>query len=126
MVSKKRPSVDRDDVLYGNNTVTDRVFGTRFAPYGVSVRGGQMSDSPAKKPYMSILNEGELAKLRPMTTKSGESVGVQSKDVVTKNGQTYAKAGSKTVSSKALMREKGVKQRAALKAKALASKRRES
>lgn len=117
MAPKKKPNPNRDDVLYGTNVVTD-AFGTRFAPYGVRVRGGQQPITP-KSNYMEIINQGELAKLKPMLTKSGESVGVQPKDTVTINGVTYAKVGSKTMSSKSLSRQKGVEMRRAAKKKEL-------
>lgn len=117
MAPKKKPNPNRDDVLYGTNVVTD-AFGTRFAPYGVRVRGGQQPITP-KSNYMEIINQGELAKLKPMLTKSGESVGVQPKDTVTINGVKYAKAGSKTMSSKSLSRQKGVEMRRAAKKKEL-------
>ena len=119
-----KPNPNRDDVLYGTNVVTD-AFGTRFAPYGVRVRGGQQPVTP-KQPYMEILNEGQMAKLRPMTTKSGESVGAQPKDTVTINGVKYAKVGSKTMSSKSLSRQKGVEMRRAAKKKELDKNKRES
>jgi hypothetical protein len=119
-----KPNPNRDDVLYGTNVVTD-AFGTRFAPYGVTVRGGQQPVTP-KQPYMEILNEGQMAKLRPMTTKSGESVGAQPKDTVTINGVKYAKVGSKTMSSKSLSRQKGVEMRRAAKKKELDKNKRES
>lgn len=117
MAPKRKPNPNRDDVLYGTNVVTD-AFGTRFAPYGVRVRGGQQPILPKSK-YMEIINQGELAKLKPMLTKSGESVGVQPKDTVTINGVTYAKVGSKTMSSKSLSRQKGVEMRRAAKKKEL-------
>jgi hypothetical protein len=119
-----KPNPNRDDVLYGTNVVTD-AFGTRFAPYGVTVRGGQQPVTP-KQPYMEILNEGQMAKLRPMTTKSGESVGAQPKDTVTINGVKYAKVGSKTMSSKSLSRQKGVEMRRAARKKELDKNKRES
>ena len=119
-----KPNPNRDDVLYGTNVVTD-AFGTRFAPYGVTVRGGQQPVTP-KQPYMEILNEGQMAKLRPMATKSGESVGAQPKDTVTINGVKYAKVGSKTMSSKSLSRQRGVEMRRAAKKKELDKSKRES
>jgi hypothetical protein len=75
---------------------------------------------------MEILNEGQMAKLRPMTTKSGESVGAQPKDTVTINGVKYAKVGSKTMSSKSLSRQKGVEMRRAARKKELDKNKRES
>jgi len=122
MAPKK--SQNRDDVLYGTNTVTD-AFGTRFAPYGVTVRGGQQPVTP-KSPYMEVINQGELAKLKPMLTKSGESVSVREGDTVTINGVKYAKVGTKTTSSKAVMRERAVKERAAARRKELEAKKREA
>jgi hypothetical protein len=122
MAPKK--SQNRDDVLYGTNTVTD-AFGTRFAPYGVTVRGGQQPVTP-KSPYMEVINQGELAKLKPMLTKSGESVSVREGDTVTINGVKYAKVGTKTTSSKAVMRERGAKMRAEARRKDLESRRREA
>ena len=118
------PNPNRDDVLYGTNVVTD-AFGTRFAPYGVTVRGGQQPVTP-KQPYMEIANQGQLAKLKTMVTKSGESVGVQPKDTVTINGVKYAKVGSKTMSSKSLSRQQGVEMRRAAKKKELDKNKRES
>lgn len=117
MAPKKKPNPNRDDVLYGTNVVTD-AFGTRFAPYGVRVRGGQQPITP-KSSYMEIINQGEMAKIKPMVTKSGESVGARPEDTVTINGVTYAKVGSKTMSSKALSRQKGVEMRRAAKKKEL-------
>jgi hypothetical protein len=119
-----KPNPNRDDVLYGTNVVTD-AFGTRFAPYGVRVRGGQQSITP-KSNYMEIINQGEMAKIRPMVTKSGESVGAQPGDTVTIKGVTYAKVGSKTMSSKSLSRQKGVEMRRAAKKKELDKNKRES
>lgn len=118
------PNPNRDDVLYGANVVTD-AFGTRFAPYGVKVRGGQQPVTP-KQPYMEIINQGQLAKLKPMVTKSGESVGVQPGDTVTINGVKYAKVGSKTMSSKSLSRQEAVKKRAEARQRELDKTRRES
>ena len=117
MAPKKQPNPNRDDVLYGNNVVTD-AFGTRFAPYGVKVRGGQQTITP-KSNYMEIINQGELAKLKTMLTKSGESVGVQPKDTVTINGKKYARVGTRTMSSKSLSRQKAVEMRRAAKKKEL-------
>ena len=119
-----KPNPNRDDVLYGTNVVTD-AFGTRFAPYGVRVRGGQQPITP-KSNYMEIINQGEMAKIRPMVTKSGESVGAQPGDTVTIKGVTYAKVGSKTMSSKSLSRQEAVKRRAEAKKRELDKTRRES
>jgi len=119
-----KPNPNRDDVLYGTNVVTD-AFGTRFAPYGVRVRGGQQPITP-KSNYMEIINQGEMAKIRPMVTKSGESVGAKPGDTVTIKGVTYAKVGSKTMSSKSLSRQKGVEMRRAAKKKELDKNKRES
>ena len=119
-----KPNPNRDDVLYGTNVVTD-AFGTRFAPYGVRVRGGQQPITP-KSNYMEIINQGEMAKIKPMVTKSGESVGVQPGDTVTINGVKYAKVGSKTMSSKSLSRQEAVKKRAEAKQRELDKTRRES
>jgi len=117
MPPKRKPNPNRDDVLYGNNVVTD-AFGTRFAPYGVKVRGGQQTILP-KSSYMEIINQGELAKLKTMLTKSGESVGIQPKDIVTINGEKYARVGTRTMSSKSLSRKKAVEMRRAAKKKEL-------
>ena len=119
-----KPNPNRDDVLYGTNVVTD-AFGTRFAPYGVRVRGGQQPITP-KSNYMEIINQGEMAKIKPMVTKSGESVGARPGDTVTIKGVTYAKVGSKTMSSKSLSRQEAVKRRADAKKRELDKNKRES
>ena len=119
-----KPNPNRDDVLYGTNVVTD-AFGTRFAPYGVRVRGGQQPITP-KSNYMEIINQGEMAKIKPMVTKSGESVGARPGDTVTIKGVTYAKVGSKTMSSKSLSRQEAVKRRAEAKKRELDKNKRES
>lgn len=124
MAPKKNPNPNRDDVLYGTNVVTD-AFGTRFAPYGVRVRGGQQPITP-KSNYMEIINQGEMAKIRPMVTKSGESVTARPGDIVTINGKQYAKAGTKVVSSKSVSREQAVKKRAEARRRELDKNRREA
>lgn len=118
------PNPNRSDVLYGANVVTD-AFGTRFAPYGVTVRGGQQPITP-KSSYMEIINQGQLSKLVPMATKSGESVTARPGDIVTINGKKYVKAGTKVVSSKSVSREQAVKKRAEARRRELDKRRQEA